>query len=75
MITDHFRILWPQFIRCGLNLFFSLSFYAYSRALRIFVDVLGPDHEEVGSALNLIAVVVGEQGRHFEVCTVHPFWS
>lgn len=39
----------------------------FSRALRIFLDVLGAEHEDVGSALNLLAVVVGEQGRYLEV--------
>lgn len=33
----------------------------------MFVEVLGPDHEDVGSALNLLAVVVGEQGDYLTV--------
>ena len=37
------------------------------QAYDIFVEVLGRDHEEVGSALNLLAVVLGEQGRYLEV--------
>lgn len=37
------------------------------QAYGIFVEVLGRDHEEVGSALNLLAVVLGEQGRYLEV--------
>lgn len=33
----------------------------------VFVDAVGEDHEDVGSALNLLAVVMGEQGRYLEV--------
>lgn len=33
----------------------------------MFVEAVGADHEDVGSALNLLAVVMGEQGRYLEV--------
>lgn len=38
-----------------------------SRSLFIYKECLGPGHNDVGSALNLLAVVVGEQGRYLEV--------
>ena len=38
-----------------------------SRALVIYKECLGPAHNDVGSATNLLAVVVGEQGRYLEV--------
>lgn len=44
-------------------------FVVDSRALTIYKDCLGPHHDDVGSALNLLAVVVGEQGRYLEVCS------
>lgn len=36
------------------------------RALVVYEECLGPQHDDVGSALNLLAVVVGEQGRNTE---------
>ncbi|CAM9747669.1 unnamed protein product, partial [Hapterophycus canaliculatus] len=37
----------------------------------VFVDAVGEDHEDVGSALNLLAVVMGEQGRYLEAENLH----
>lgn len=44
--------------------------FVFRQALDIFSEMLGNDHEDVGSALNLLAVVVGEQGRYLEVYTM-----
>ncbi|CAN0305704.1 unnamed protein product, partial [Ectocarpus fasciculatus] len=43
----------------------------YSRARDVFVEVLGEGHEDVGSALNLLAVVVGEQGDYLTAENYH----
>lgn len=47
---------------------FSIPRFPVTRqALTVYQECLGPQHGDVGSALNLLAVVVGEQGRHVEV--------